>query len=76
MVDLTPEERKGKKLWKGYFLYRILGDKLGSLKSYDFRGYPKVTVERLRAQFKNVATYHFYDEKVIRDRELEKLDKN
>ena len=73
MVQLPAHEMKGKKLFKGYFNYRILNDPQGSLKTYNFSGYPKSLVEKLRTQFQNVRAYHFFGEKVVRARELEKI---
>jgi hypothetical protein len=72
MVLLTPEQKKGHKLYKGYFIYRILSDKLGKKKAYNFLGYPKEMVEKLRAQFTNPHQYQFYGEKVVRIKEEEK----
>lgn len=72
MVDLTPEERRGKKLYQGYFLYRILKAKDSILKAYYFKGYPKFNVSVMRNQFSNSLNYHFFGEKVTRCKEMEK----
>jgi hypothetical protein len=72
MVPLTPQQKKGHKLYKGYFIYRILGDSTNTKKSHNFQGFPKEDVAKLRAQFSNVNQYHFYGEKVIRMEEEEK----
>lgn len=71
-VDLPTDQKKGKKLYRGYFNYRILSDKTNALKSLYFYGYTKEVVKRLTKQFSNVAMYHYYGRNCVRAFELEK----
>jgi hypothetical protein len=61
-----------KKLYKGYFNYRILTDKLRALKTYNFMGKTKKESNKLEAQFSNPVNYDYIGKKVVRDRSKEK----
>lgn len=72
MVMLTPDERRGKRLYKGYFLYIMLKDKKKRLKSYNFLAYPKLYVRKYRKIFQDSSQYIYKGKKVVRAREWEK----